>query len=156
MYFPVCPNCLRDQCSKLHYGTSALPLTPIHHRVGSVPNKGEGLEAVCKRSLQLFREGPVVPKAEELQQHILVANTGGKVAAEDKVHCAIYRVWHWTIATLQLYRTYLYKSYIYTAIYITTIIMVLLENVSVHRWPPHFHVCASHTPCKDDGQDTMY
>ena len=27
----------------------------------------KGLEAVCKRSLQIFREGPVVPEAEELQ-----------------------------------------------------------------------------------------
>ena len=35
----------------------------------------KGLEAVCKRSLQLFREGPVVPEAEELQQRIQVAST---------------------------------------------------------------------------------
>ena len=34
----------------------------------------KGLEAVCKRCLQLFREGPVVPKAEELQRHIQVAS----------------------------------------------------------------------------------
>ena len=47
----------------------------FHHRDGPVPNEGEGLEAVCKRSLQLFREGPVVPEAEELQRHIQVAST---------------------------------------------------------------------------------
>ncbi len=35
----------------------------------------KGLEAVCKRSLQLFREGPVVPEAEELQRCIQVAST---------------------------------------------------------------------------------
>ena len=35
----------------------------------------KGLEAVCKRSLQLFRGGPVVPEAEELQRRIQVAST---------------------------------------------------------------------------------
>ena len=35
----------------------------------------KGLEAVCKRSLQLFREGPVVPEAEDLQRRVRVANT---------------------------------------------------------------------------------
>ena len=35
----------------------------------------KGLEAVCKRSLQLFREGPVVPEAEELQRRVWAANT---------------------------------------------------------------------------------
>ena len=35
----------------------------------------KGLEAICKRSLQLFREGPVVPEAEELQRNIQVAST---------------------------------------------------------------------------------
>ena len=35
----------------------------------------KGLEAVCKRSVQLFREGPVVPEAEELQRRIQVAST---------------------------------------------------------------------------------
>ena len=35
----------------------------------------KGLEAVCKRSLQLFREGPVVPEAEELQRRVRAANT---------------------------------------------------------------------------------
>ena len=35
----------------------------------------KGLEAICKRSLQLFREGPVVPEAEELQRRIQVAGT---------------------------------------------------------------------------------
>ena len=35
----------------------------------------KGLEAICKRSLQLFREGPVVPEAEELQRRIQVAST---------------------------------------------------------------------------------
>ena len=35
----------------------------------------KGLEAVCKKSLQLFREGPVVPEAEELQRRVRAANT---------------------------------------------------------------------------------
>ena len=35
----------------------------------------KGLEAVCRRSLQLFREGPVVPEAEELQRRIQAAST---------------------------------------------------------------------------------
>ena len=35
----------------------------------------KGLEAVCKRSLQFFREGPVVLEAEELQRRIQVAST---------------------------------------------------------------------------------
>ena len=35
----------------------------------------KGLEVVCKRSLQLFREGPVVPEAEELQRRIQAAST---------------------------------------------------------------------------------
>ena len=34
----------------------------------------KGLEAVCKRSLQLFREGPVVPETEELQRLIQAAS----------------------------------------------------------------------------------
>ena len=47
----------------------------------------KGLEAVCKRSLQLFREGPVVPEAEESascpgSQH------RGK-ATEDKMYSVI-------------------------------------------------------------------
>ena len=33
------------------------------------------LEAICKKSLQLFREGPVAPEAEELQRRIQVAST---------------------------------------------------------------------------------
>ena len=35
----------------------------------------KGLDAVCKRSLQLFRGGPVVPEAEELQRRIQAAST---------------------------------------------------------------------------------
>ena len=34
----------------------------------------KGLEAVCRRSLHLFREGPVVPEAEELQRRIQAAS----------------------------------------------------------------------------------
>ena len=35
----------------------------------------KGLEAICKRSLQLFREWTVVPEAEELQRCIQSAST---------------------------------------------------------------------------------
>ena len=35
----------------------------------------KGLEAVCIKSLQFFREGPVVPEAEELQRRVQAANT---------------------------------------------------------------------------------
>ena len=35
----------------------------------------KGLEAVCRRSLQLFRGGPVVREAEELQRRIQAAST---------------------------------------------------------------------------------
>ena len=34
----------------------------------------KGLEGVCKKSHQLFREGPVVPEAEELQRRIQSAS----------------------------------------------------------------------------------
>ena len=43
--------------------------------LGLSQRKVKGLEVVCKRSLQLFREGPVVPEAEELQRRIQAAST---------------------------------------------------------------------------------
>ena len=43
--------------------------------VGHSQMREKGLEAVCKKSLQLFREGPVVPEAEELQRRVQAANT---------------------------------------------------------------------------------
>ena len=43
--------------------------------VGLSQMREKGLEAVCKKSLQLFREGPVVPEAEELQRRVQAANT---------------------------------------------------------------------------------
>ena len=43
--------------------------------VGLSQMREKGLEAVCKKSLQLFREGPVVPEAEELQHRVRAANT---------------------------------------------------------------------------------
>ena len=43
--------------------------------VGLSQMREKGWEAVCKRFLQLFREGSVVPEAEELQRRVRAANT---------------------------------------------------------------------------------
>ena len=53
----------------------------------------KGLEAICKRSLQLFREGPVVPEAEELKRRIQVASTEDR---RRRLKC-IYYVVEWDI-----------------------------------------------------------
>ena len=44
-------------------------------KLGLSQMREKGLEAVCKRSLQLFREGLVVPEAEELQRRVQAVNT---------------------------------------------------------------------------------
>ena len=46
----------------------------------------KGLEAVFKRSLQLFREGPVVPEAEELQRRIQSASAEER---QRRLKCAV-------------------------------------------------------------------
>ena len=56
--------------------------------MGLTQMRVKGLEAVCKRSLQLFREGPVVPEAEELKRRIQGSQHRGKTT-EAKVYCVV-------------------------------------------------------------------
>ena len=62
---------MKVKCLYSQYGVPTHSSTEL----GLSQMREKGLEAVCKRSLQLFREGPVVPEAEELQRRIRVANT---------------------------------------------------------------------------------